>query len=74
MTKEEFRERWGGPTDPSDLTYEDVAACAVEWGVVSQPKIMRMEWVLYKVLKAAEMWNVERYRPLMDEMDEDEEV
>lgn len=69
MTKEEFRARWGGPTDPSDITFNDIAECAVEWEVESKPKTKGLELVLYKVLVAAEVPEAENYRPLMDEVE-----
>jgi len=67
MTKEEFRKRWGRPTDPSDITFNDIAECAVEWGVELKPKTKSLDLVLYKVLVAAEVPEAENYRPLMDE-------
>ena len=60
MTKIEFKARWksGG------ITFEDVADCAVLWGISTHPKVQPVDVIRYKVLKAADTTDAETYRPV----------
>lgn len=51
MTKEEFRSEWA--KEDCTLTFDDIAAIAVDWGVCSRPKTTSMQVVLYLVLRKA---------------------
>ena len=53
MTKEEFRKRWDGSSDGGGITWDDVAKCAVEWGLFSKPKIHPLDVVGHAVTIAA---------------------
>lgn len=53
MTKEEFRKRWDGSPDGGGITFDDIADCAVEWGIFSNPKIHRMDVVANAVTAIA---------------------
>lgn len=64
MTKEEFRRRWDGSSDGGGITFDDIANCAIEWGVFSRPRIHRMDIVANAVTSAA---GCEDIFPLWDE-------
>lgn len=53
MTKEEFRRRWDGSPDGGGITFDDIAECAIEWGLFSRPRVYRMEVVANAVTLAA---------------------
>ena len=61
MTKEEFKKRWSAPN--CAITFEDIAACAKEWGLHSVPKCFPIDEVRYRVLVAAGCEDAEEYRP-----------
>lgn len=63
MTKEEFRKLWESNDAGGGITYEDVADCAVDWGIFRTPRTMPMETVRYAVLKAAETIDAEEFNP-----------
>jgi hypothetical protein len=63
MTKKEFKERWESADDGGGINYQDIANCAIDWSVSSQPYIRKMEDILYQVLKAAEVTDVEEFNP-----------
>lgn len=52
-TKEEFKRLWESDANGGGITMEDVADCAVDWGLYVRPKCCRMDYVLYDVCKAA---------------------
>lgn len=52
MTKEEFKKRWDSP-DGGGITFEDIAKCAVEWGISSRPKTRPMDRIANAVTIAA---------------------
>lgn len=58
MTKDEFRKRWDGSEDGGGITWDDIADCAVEWGIFSKPKIHRMDVVANAVTAIAECKDV----------------
>lgn len=34
MTKAQFKKRWDSNEDGGGITFDDIARCAVEWGLV----------------------------------------
>lgn len=53
MTKEEFRKRWDCSPDGGGITFDDIAECAIEWGLFSRPRIHRMDVVANAVTVSA---------------------
>jgi hypothetical protein len=53
MTKAEFKRRWESDDNGGGITFEDIAACAVAWGIIATPKTQDMYSVRYRVLVAA---------------------
>lgn len=53
MTPEEFKARWDSDDNGGGITYDDIAACAKEWGIAARPKTMAMDYVKALVLKEA---------------------
>lgn len=66
MTKEEFKERWDSNDDNGGITFDDIANCAIEWGICSSPKAKRIDVIANKVTKFA---NCDFIYPLDDEED-----
>ena len=62
-TKEEFKRLWEANDDGSGITFNDIADCAVAWGISRQPKIHPIREIRYQVLKAAEVNDAEEYNP-----------
>ena len=48
--------------DDYKITFDDIAKCAVEWGISSNPKIRGIYDIRYKVLKAANCSDAEKYK------------
>lgn len=63
MTKQEFKKRWDSGPDGGGITFDDIADCAQAWGLYSQPRTAPLDKVMYDVLKAANVRNVEQHRP-----------
>lgn len=61
MTKDEFKTRWESDDEGGGINFDDIAACAQEWGLFATPKIHLMHEVLYAVLKAAGTIDAEAY-------------
>lgn len=55
MTKEQFKWRWESDKDGGGITYDDIAECAKEWGIMQNPRTHSMDAVTKLVLKAAEV-------------------
>jgi len=53
MTKEEFKIRWESDEDGGGISFGDVADCAREWGLSSNPKTSDMMKTLNTVLESA---------------------
>jgi len=51
LTKQQFKDNWN--SDKCDITFEDIADCAVDWGIARKPKTMSMLRVCNMVLVAA---------------------
>jgi len=63
MTKEEFKNRWEGDIQAGGINFNDIAECAVAWGLFSRPKTCRVDVVRYQVLKAAGTVDAEEFTP-----------
>lgn len=53
MTKAQFKKRWDSNEDGGGITFNDIAQCAVEWGLVQNPRIHRIDMIVDMVTKAA---------------------
>lgn len=67
MTKEEFKKRWESDEDGGGITFEDIADCAVKWGISSRPKTSRIDVIRYRVLLAAGTTDAEDFNPQNNE-------
>ena len=63
MNKEEFKARWESNDNGGGINYNDIADCAVAWGISSRPKTSRMDVIRYQVLKAAGTVDAEEFTP-----------
>jgi hypothetical protein len=52
LTRKEFKKRWESK-DGGNITFDDIADCAKDWGLYSKPKICPIHEVGNAVLKAA---------------------
>ena len=59
-TKEEFKRLWEANSAGSGITYDDIADCAVAWGI-SSPRARSIDEITYRVLKAAQVNDAEEY-------------
>ena len=62
-TKEEFKQLWEANSAGSGITHDDIADCAVAWGISSHPRTRPIDEITYKVLKAAQVNDAEEYNP-----------
>ena len=53
MTKAQFKSRWEVNKDHGGLTYDEIAECAVAWGISPRPKIRSIDLIMELVLQAA---------------------
>lgn len=67
MTRAQFRKRWQSDDDGGGITMDDIAACAVAWGISSRPKTRPMGLIQYQVLKAAKVKDAEDWKPKGDD-------
>lgn len=65
-TKEKFKELWEANEQGSGLTFNDIADCAINWNISSNPKIRPIQLIQYQVLKAANVKDAEDYNPYND--------
>lgn len=72
MTKEEFKQRWESNDDGGGITFDDIADCAVAWGISRTPRTSRIDMVRYRVLAAAGTADAEAYNPNKEDEDENE--
>jgi hypothetical protein len=63
MTKEEFKARWEGDDRGGGISYDDIANCAVAWGISRTPKTRRIDVIRYQVLVAAGTVDAEEFAP-----------
>jgi len=62
-TKEKFKELWEANSCGSGITSDDIADCAVAWGISYNPRLGPIKEITYKVLKAAQVNDAEEYNP-----------
>lgn len=60
-TKEDFKRLWEANEHGSGITFDDIAECAVAWGISSHPRTRPIDEITYKVLKAAQVNDAEEY-------------
>lgn len=53
MTREQFKARWESSDDGGGITYDDIAECAIAWGIARTPRTMQIDKVRNLVLEAA---------------------
>jgi len=63
LTKEEFKVRWEGDDNGGGINYDDIANCAVAWGISRTPKTRRIDVIRYQVLVAAGTVDAEEFKP-----------
>ena len=63
MTKDEFKQRWESNDNGGGITFDDIADCAVAWGLFRTPRTSRIDVVRYRVLKTANTVDAEEYAP-----------
>ena len=63
MTKNEFKERWESNENGGGITFDDIAQCAIAWGICKTPRTKSIDLVRYKVLCAANTTDCEDYSP-----------
>lgn len=61
MTRQEFKARWESDDDGGGITFNDIADCAVAWGLSSSPKAQPISTVRYRVLKASGCVDAEEF-------------
>lgn len=66
MTKDEFKARWESNADGGGITFNDIAECAIAWGICRTPRIRPIDSVRYWVLKAAGTDDCEEYNPALE--------
>lgn len=62
-TKEDFKRLWEANSAGSGITYDDIADCAVAWGISYNPRLGPINEIKYRVLKAAQTNDAEEYNP-----------
>ncbi len=60
-TKEEFKRLWETDEYVPAPTYDDIADCAIAWGISSHPRTRPIDEITYRVLKAAQTNDAEEY-------------
>ena len=63
MTKKEFKELWESNDDGGGITFQDIADCAIEWGITTSPYMSNRHEIRYSVLLDAGVNDVEYYNP-----------
>lgn len=63
MTRTQFKKRWESDANGDGITFDEIAECAVAWGLFRSPKTCSMSRVRYAVLKAARTHDAEEYKP-----------
>lgn len=66
MTREEFKKLWeAGDEEDCEITFDDIADVAKEWGLFEDPKRCDRNIVRYEVLKAAKCVDAEEFNPFV---------
>jgi hypothetical protein len=63
VTKEQFKQRWESTEDGGGITFDDIADCAIAWGITSTPRIKPIDVIRYQVLCSAGVVDADEYRP-----------
>ena len=63
MTKKQFKKRWESNADGGGITFDDIAGCAKAWGIAAKPRVMPIEDIRYRVLKAADTNDADDFQP-----------
>ena len=63
MTKKEFKELWESNDDGGGITFQDIADCAIEWGITASPYMSNRHGIRYSVLLDAGVNDAEYYNP-----------
>lgn len=63
LSKEAFKARWESNANGGGITFNDIADCAVAWGVIRAPKAAPIAEVSHQVLKAAGCVDAKAYAP-----------
>jgi hypothetical protein len=63
MTKEEFKTRWESNDNGGGISYDDIANCAVAWGISRTPRTRRIDVIRYQVLVEAGTLDAEEFKP-----------
>ena len=66
MEKHEFKTRWESNDNGGGITWDDIAECAIKWGIARTPRIIQIDRVRYAVLKAAGTDDAEKFKPEED--------
>jgi hypothetical protein len=53
VNRQDFKTRWESDENGGGITFDDVAACYVAWGIGSAPRTKPIGKVMFSVLKAA---------------------
>jgi len=53
LTKAEFARRWDSDDEGGGITFNDIADCAVAWGITSRPYTQRIDTVASQVVAAS---------------------
>jgi len=67
MTKQEFKKRWESNDNGGGITFNDIADCAIAWGISSSPKALPIAEVRYQVLRSAGTSDAEDFAPQDDD-------
>lgn len=67
MTRNQFKKRWESNDEGGGITYDDIANCAIRWGVCGSPRTKPMGEVAYRVLVAAKVKDAEDFKPSEDD-------
>lgn len=59
MTRRQFKTRWESGEDGGGITYDDIAECAIAWGLTGTPRAQSLNRVRDMVLEAAGIQEVE---------------
>jgi hypothetical protein len=63
LTKEQFKSLWESSDDGGGITFDDIAECAIAWGISSSPRTSNILHIRYEVLLAANAIDAEEYNP-----------
>lgn len=61
LSRQQFKQKWESSDDGGGITFNDIAECAVNWGLCLKPKTQNMNFIRYIVLKEANTNDAELY-------------